>query len=238
MGRAALPIKRAGSIEHDRANGTWRARVEVNRKTHYAPRRASKAKAKADLAKGRATASRQAFAEVLRQIALAAGIQTARSSAPQPAALGSRDTHPVSDMRRVRETIRKKPSVHSDGLRIFVLTKKYLDLILSGRKTLEIRCRRYRPGPAYIGTSSPPLVYANVVTGEPFEITTLQQWLALEKQHCACDFKGRNTLPYKKSKTTATFALPIAKVHRLKTPLPYKWQQGWVTLAKFRPVSS
>jgi hypothetical protein len=82
----------------------------------------------------------------------------------------------------------------------FVLTKEYLDLILTGRFLLEIRCRRYRPGPAYSGTSSPPLVYAKVVTGEPFQITTLRQWRELEKQPMACDFKGRNRLPYKKQR--------------------------------------
>ena len=127
--------------------------------------------------------------------------------------------------------------MHPDSLRIFVLTRKYLDLILTGRKTLEIRCRRYRPGPAYIGTSSPPLVYAKLVIGETFEITTLQQWRALEKQHRACDFKGRDTLPYKRSKTTATYALPISDVQRLQTPLPYKWRQGCVGMAKFRPAA-
>lgn len=198
MGRAALPIKRAGSIEQH-CNGTWRAKIEVNRKTHHGPRRASQAKAKADLAKGRATTSRQAFAEILRQLVLTTGSQTTSRSAPQPAALRSSDAHPVANRRQVRATIRKKPAVHSNGLRIFVLTRKYIDLISTGRKSLEIRCRRYRPGPAYIGTSSPPLVYAKMVTGEPFEITTLRQWRALEKQHRACDFKGRNTLPYKKN---------------------------------------
>ena len=119
----------------------------------------------------------------------------------------------------------------------FSLTKKYSDLILTGRKTLEIRCRRYRPGPAYIGTSTPPLVYAKLVTGEPFQITTLQQWRALEEQHRAVDFKGRDTLPYKKTTTTGTYALPISDVHRLKTPLPYKWRQGCVGMAIFCPAA-
>ena len=38
----------------------------------------------------------------------------------------SNDARPVAKTRRVRATI-------PDGLRIFVLTKKYLDLILTGR---------------------------------------------------------------------------------------------------------
>ena len=227
MGRAALPIKHAGSIGHDVRNRTWRAKIELNRKTHNGPRRSSKAEAKADLAKGRTTTSRQAFARFLKQLTLTAGRRSTRSSAPQPASLkpkkmSSSDAHPAA--------------MHPDSLRIFVLTRKYLDLILTGRKTLEIRCRRYRPGPAYIGTSSPPLVYAKLVIGETFEITTLQQWRALEKQHRACDFKGRDTLPYKRSKTTATYALPISDVQRLQTPLPYKWRQGCVGMAKFPPA--
>ena len=228
MGRAALPIKHAGSIGHDVRNRTWAVKIELNRKTHNGPRRSSKAEAKADLAKGRTTTSRQAFARFLKQLTLTAGRQSTRSSAPQPASLkpkkmSSSDAHPAA--------------MHPDSLRIFVLTRKYLDMILTGRKTLEIRCRRYRPGPAYIGTSSPPLVYAKLIIGESFQITTLQQWRALEKQHRACDFKGRDTLPYKRSKTTATYALPISDVQRLQTPLPYKWRQGCVGMAKFRPAA-
>ena len=52
MGRAALPIKHAGSIGHDVRNRTWAVKIELNRKTHNGPRRSSKAEAKADLAKG------------------------------------------------------------------------------------------------------------------------------------------------------------------------------------------
>ena len=242
MGRAAIPIKHAGSIGHDVRNRTWAVKIELNRKTHNGPRRSSKAEAKADLAKGRTTTSRQAFARFLKQLTLTAGRRSTRSSASQPASLkpkkmSSSDAHPAAKRHHVRTNIRKKPAMHPDSLRIFVLKKKYLDLILTGRKTLEIRCRRYRPGPAYIGTSSPPLVYAKLVIGEGFQITTLQQWRALEKQHRACDFKGRDTLPYKRSKTTATYALPISDVQRLQTPLPYKWRQGCVGMAKFRPAA-
>ena len=228
MGRAALSIKHSGSIGHDVRNRTWTAKIELNRKTHNGPRRSSKAEAKADLAKGRTTTSRRAFARFLKQLTLTAGRRSTRSSAPQPASLkpkkmSSSDAHPAA--------------MHPDSLRIFVITRKYLDMILTGRKTLEIRCRRYRPGPAYIGTSSPPLVYAKLIIGKSFQITTLQQWRALEKQHRACDFKGRDTLPYKRSKTTATYALPLSDVQRLQTPLPYKWRQGCVGMANVRPAA-
>jgi hypothetical protein len=225
MGRTALSIKHAGSIEHDVRNRSWRVKIELNRKTHTGPRRSSKAEAKSDQAECRRSASRQAFAEVLRQLTFTAGNQTSRSSAPQLASLKPKK-------------MSSKPAVQPNSLRCFVLKRQYIDLILTGLKTLEIRCRRYRPGPAYIGTSTPPLVYATLVTGEPFQITTLQHWRALQEKHRAVDFKGRDTLPYKKTKTTGTWALPILDVHRLKTPLRYKWRQGCVGMATILPSTT
>ena len=98
MGRPFAPIKHFGSIEHDVRNRTWRVKIELNRKTHTGPRRFSKAEAKSDQAKGRRTASRKAFAVVLRQLTrLQGGVlkggrwplgnQTPRSSASQLASL-------------------------------------------------------------------------------------------------------------------------------------------------------
>ena len=130
MGRGpSLSIKHAGSIEHDIRNRTWRVKIELNRKTHTGPRRSSKAEAKSDQAEGRRTASRQAFAEVLRQLTFTAGNQTSRSSAPQLASLKPKK-------------MRSKPAVQPNSLRSFVLKRHHIDLILTGLKTLEILCRR------------------------------------------------------------------------------------------------
>ena len=121
MGRAAIPIKHAGSIGHDVRNRTWAVKIELNRKTHVGPRRSSKAEAKADLAKGRTTTSRQAFARLLKQLTLTAGRRSTRSSAPQlaslkPKKMSSSDAHPAAKRRHVRTNIRKKHAMHPDSL--------------------------------------------------------------------------------------------------------------------------
>ena len=111
MGRTALPIKHAGSIEHDVRNRTWRVKMELNRKTHTGPRRSSKAEAKSDQAKGRRTASRKAFAVVLRQLTLNSGYQTSRSSAPQLASLKPKkmSSKPDKAQTRFRKNIEGGP---------------------------------------------------------------------------------------------------------------------------------
>ena len=46
------------------------------------------------------------------------------------------------------------------------LRLKYLHLVLEGVKTLEIRGEKRAAGPAYIGTSTPLRVYAEVMLGQ------------------------------------------------------------------------
>ena len=118
-----------------------------------------------------------------------------------------------------------------EGLRIFILQEKYLQLVLEGVKTLEIRHQKRAAGPAYIGTSTPPRVYAQILLGEPFQIKTVEHWRELANKHRASDFKGPDKLPYAK-----TMAFPILEVHKLEGPLSFSWKQGCVGYAIFYGV--
>ena len=109
---------------------------------------------------------------------------------------------------------------------LLVLKQEWTDLVISGRKTLEIRGYSCSPGRWLFGTSK--AVFGMLEFGEAFKVTSEKHWQALTPQHCVQE-PGR---PYG-SRCTAN---PIIDVQVYPAPIPYQWQRGCVGHARFRPV--
>jgi hypothetical protein len=107
------------------------------------------------------------------------------------------------------------------GDRILILKERWLGLILSGAKTMEIRSQKLRAGKYYLGYKEK--IYGCVIIGLPVPITTIQQWQALYP----CHLVNSSTLPYER-----TFGLPILSVHSLKGT--YKHPKGAIGIVKYR----
>ena len=110
-----------------------------------------------------------------------------------------------------------------NGDRIIVLKQKWLELVLAGDKTMEVRCKRLRAGAAYFGWKG--TIYASATLGEAVEICDIQQWDNMRSQHCV----PGSVLPYKR-----TFGLPIHNIERLDKPLSYRHPKGAVGIVKYR----
>ena len=110
--------------------------------------------------------------------------------------------------------------------RIMVLKEKWTRHILSGRKTLEIRNRKYRPGLYFIGTSEE--IRGVIKLGDATEIRNMKQWRDLVSQHL---WEGQDKLPYSR-----TYALRIKTFRTMGTPVKYMWKQGAIGIIKYRPI--
>ena len=106
------------------------------------------------------------------------------------------------------------------GDRILILQQLWLDLILAGEKTLEIRNRALK-GPYYIGHKN--VIYAKLMFGTPFQIKTESEWANLRPNHHVI-----GPMPYKK-----TYGLPIVKLERTRR-IPFQHPRGAVTIVKYR----
>lgn len=111
------------------------------------------------------------------------------------------------------------------GESVLVLKAEYLELILAGRKTLEIRDRRLASKTYWLATEGAVLGSADLRLEE--HIANVARWQALmAEHHWNIDF-----LPYKK-----TYAFRIENVRRLEDPVLYFHPHGAVGLCRFRPV--
>ena len=108
------------------------------------------------------------------------------------------------------------------GDRILIVRPFWLDLILSGEKTLEIRGTPYRPGRYFLGYNKQVLAVAQL--GRPIRIASVEHWGSLQSQHRVVT----ETLPYKR-----TFGLPIICVHAV-TPVPFHHPRGAITIVRYR----
>ena len=109
------------------------------------------------------------------------------------------------------------------GDRILIVKPHWLQLILSGEKTMEIRGTAYRPGKYLLGHRGQILAVAHL--GTPQRISTMEQWISLQPQHCIM----QNDLPYKN-----TFALPIESA-RPVSPVPFRHTRGAINIVTYRP---
>ena len=109
------------------------------------------------------------------------------------------------------------------GERILVLRREKLELILRGRKKLEIRGTRLREGDVWLGCSS--MIAGKACIGPALAISTEREWASLRPEHLVLDA----TLPYK-----TTFGLPLRSVTRLRRGISYVHPRGAIGIVKFR----
>ena len=111
------------------------------------------------------------------------------------------------------------PIMPKVGQRIMVLRQPWLDYILEGSKTMELRGRRYRLGHAWLGMGG--CIYGRVNVVGAVALTT-EELRAREQEH---RWPTDADAPYK-----TTWGLMLADVERLAEPLPYWRPQcaiGW-----------
>ena len=110
------------------------------------------------------------------------------------------------------------------GERILVLRREWLQQILDGRKTLEIRGARLREGDVWLGSRC--AVFGKARLGSAVPICTEQEWAALRPQHLVAGA----ALPYK-----TTWGLPLQSVMRLRDDVPFLHHRGAIGIVKFEP---
>ena len=108
------------------------------------------------------------------------------------------------------------------GDRILVLRPHWLNLILAGEKTLEIRGQNLSAGNYWLGTRG--MIHGHAVLEPAILIGTAQAWQELRHRHRV----ESNELPY-----MTTYALSIRRCRRL-TPISYAHPRGAVGIVKYR----
>ena len=108
------------------------------------------------------------------------------------------------------------------GDKILVIRPYWLDLILSGEKTLEIRGTPYKPGRCFLGYNRQVLAVAKL--GNPVRIASAEHWVSLQSQHHVVT----ETLPYKR-----TFGLPILSVRAVR-PVPFHHPRRPIMIVSYR----
>ena len=106
--------------------------------------------------------------------------------------------------------------------KILILKKHWLDRILSGEKTLEIRGAPLKSGTYYLGCKK--TIYGVAMTGNPIAITTIDQWGSLRPQHRV----ESAAPPYNK-----TFGLPILDVQRVNQ-MPFVHARGAIGIVRYQ----
>ena len=108
------------------------------------------------------------------------------------------------------------------GDRILVLRPHWLNLILAGEKTLEIRGRNLSAGNYWLGTRG--MIHGFAILEPAMLINTAQAWQELRHRHRV----ESDELPYK-----TTYALPVRRCRRV-IPIPYVHPRGAVGIVKYR----
>ena len=109
----------------------------------------------------------------------------------------------------------------SPGDKILIFRPQYLQLVLGGAKTLEIRGAAYKPGLYYFGSRGQ--IYAMAKLGRAYPIHCMRQFERVKHQHrMSC-----SRLPYQK-----TFAIPILEIASLCTR--YQHPRGAISIVRYR----
>ena len=114
------------------------------------------------------------------------------------------------------------------GDRILVLLPHWLNLILNGDKTLEIRSRKLRAGRYFLGCGGN--IYASAQLAAPFAIEDVAQWIALRGDHCV---QYSDALPYQR-----TYGSPIRELQLLENPVPYRRKRGAIGIVRYEAPSA
>lgn len=112
----------------------------------------------------------------------------------------------------------------ANGDRILVMRRQWLDLVLSGEKSIEIRAMPLRKGETYfLGCKGH--VYGSVVVGEVQRLDSDEEWRVLLPSH----LWDRADLPYKR-----TFAHSLLNLAASAIPVPYQHPRGAIGLVRFK----
>ena len=114
------------------------------------------------------------------------------------------------------------------GERVMTLSKPWLQKILSGEKTLELRSCRAKAGFVWLGAGN--TIYGSAKIDQ-CEVLTPERFLALRPHHGVAG----ECLPYKKTKTVGLW---LSDVRRLDTPVPFfrlRGSCGWASV-RFGPL--
>ena len=106
--------------------------------------------------------------------------------------------------------------------KILILKEHWLDLILSGEKSMEIRGAPLKAGTYYLGCKKN--IYAVAAMGPPIAIATVDHWDSLRPQHRVQSAE----LPYAK-----TFGMPILEVRRVNR-MPFAHPRGAIGIVRYR----
>jgi len=100
-----------------------------------------------------------------------------------------------------------------------------IQMILEGRKKMEIRGRHYRAGKFLLGHKG--VIHGAVKLGPA---VLIQSHLAFERYRPRHQYEigPRDKLPYK-----TTFGMPILDVEKLN--VPFRHPQGAISIVKYRP---
>ena len=108
--------------------------------------------------------------------------------------------------------------------RILILKMSWLELILAGNKTLEIRGKRLSPGKYWLGNHK--MIYGSVEIGCAIPVCSVEQWQSLRSRHL-CD----NVVPPYKN----TYALPILSAQATRR-VPFRHPRGAIGIVKYRRI--
>ena len=118
-----------------------------------------------------------------------------------------------------RSWLKMQAPAHGD--RILLLKEPWLQMLLRGEKTLEIRGCPLAAGPAWLGTRG--TLYGSCVLGQPFAIGTADEWTALRSRHLV-----QGPPPYKHP-----WASPLLDVRRLTPLQPYRHPMGAIGIVRY-----
>ena len=110
-----------------------------------------------------------------------------------------------------------------EGDKILVLKYGPLQSILIGDKTMEIRCKRLKPGTYFLGHRG--MLYGSIRLSSPQRIATTDAWAALRHEHCV---QG-DALFY-----ATTFGIRIFDRETFSEPIPYRHLRGAIGIARYR----
>ena len=107
--------------------------------------------------------------------------------------------------------------------KILIFKWQWLELVLDGRKTLEIRSMALRSGRYFLGFKGEIFGWAEI--GNPMKIESVEQWEALRRQHLV----ALEALPYRK-----TYGLPILRVKRLRKRIAFAHPRGAIGIVRLQ----
>ncbi len=110
----------------------------------------------------------------------------------------------------------------ANGDRIMILKKQWLDMILSGCKTIELRGQTAKSGPVWLGNEQKLHGRARIQRSQRL---TYPQLVELQQQHRV----PPTTLPYPK-----TYALYLENVRPLKHRIPFWHPRGAIGWVRYR----